>query len=190
MKRFLARFILILVSTLMCTSIFAADTYQFDNKHSYVLWHASHFNFSSPSGKWMVNGTLTIDPTQLDKSKVNAIIQIADLTTGIKEFNEHLMGNLFFDAKRYPTATFVSNKVVVTGKDTAKVSGTLTLRGIAKPVTLDVKLNKKGVSPITNKETLGFSAHTTIKRSDFGMNALLPGVGDDVKIAIEAEASR
>ncbi|HSW93500.1 MAG TPA: YceI family protein [Gammaproteobacteria bacterium] len=165
-----------------------AETYQLDNQHTYVLWHISHFNFSNPSGKWMADGTLVLDEKKLQDSKVNAVIHIATLTTGIKALDEHLMKPLFFDVQQYPDATFVSDKVNVTGKTTAKVHGILTVHGISKPVTLDVKLNRSGVSPITNKPTLGFTAKTVIKRSDFGMTALLPGLGDDVKIDIEAEA--
>ena len=66
----------------------------------------------------------------------------------------------------------------------------LTLHGVSKPITLDVKLNKVGVSPINDKMTVGFTATTMFKRSDFGMNSFLPGVGDEVKIDIEAEATK
>ena len=73
-------------------------------------------------------------------------------------------------------------------KDTAKVHGMLTLHGVTKPVTLNVTLNKTGVNPISNKNSVGFTASTEIKRSDFGMNTLLPDVGDEVTIQIGAEA--
>lgn len=172
----------------MCTNTFA-ETYHLDNQHTSVVWHISHFDFSHPSGKWMADGTLILDQKKLQNSKLNVVIHIATLTTGISKLDEHLMGPLFFDVKKYPDATFVSNKVDVTGKSTAKVRGILTLRGISKPVTLNVKLNNSGASPITNKQTVGFTANTQIKRSDFGMTTLLPGLGDEVKIDIEAEAS-
>ena len=168
--------------------VMATVTYHFDNQHTYVLWHASHFDFSHPSGKWMAEGTLILDEDKPEQSKVQATIHIADLTTGIKQLNEHLLGPLFFDAKKYPTATFVSDKVVVSGKDIAKVHGILTVHGVSKPVTLEVTLNKQGLSPITNKETIGFSGQTTLKRSDFDINTLLPGISDEIKIEIEAEA--
>jgi polyisoprenoid-binding protein YceI len=76
----------------------------------------------------------------------------------------------------------------VTGKDTAKVTGTFTLHGVSKPVTLDVKLNKLDVSPLNNKKTAGFTASTVLKRSDFGVTKYVPGVSDDIRIDIEAEA--
>ena len=168
----------------------AADTYTFDPNHTYVLWHVNHFGFSNPSGKWLADGTLVIDETKPQDSKVNVIIKTASIDTGIPKLDEHLKGPQFFDVAQFPTATFVSDKVTVTGKNTAKVSGILTVHGVSKPVTLDVTLNKVGVSPITNKKTAGFTASTTIKRSDFGITAYLPGLGDDVTINIEAEANK
>lgn len=166
----------------------AAETYQLDNKHSYVAWQANHFGFSNPSGKWLVNGTLLLDEAKPQNSKIDVVIQVAELFTGISEFDTHLKGKLFLDTDKFPTATFVSDKITVTGKSTAKVRGILTLHGVSKPITLDVKLNKLGDNPISNKKTAGFSAHTTLKRSDFDITALVPGVSDQVKINIEAEA--
>lgn len=191
MKRNIIKFVF------LCTAIFcfmldaqaAAQTYKLDSDHSYVLWHISHFGFSNPSGKWLADGTLVLDEAKPQNSTVNVTIHTADVSTGIKELDKHLKGPLFFDVTKYPTATFISDKVTTTGNHTAKVHGILTVRGISKPVTLDVVLNKLGVNPITDKKTAGFSAHTTLNRSDFGINTLLPGLGDEVKIDIESEAN-
>jgi len=167
----------------------AADTYIIDPNHSYVLWSISHFDFSHPSGKWMVNeGKLTLDKEKPENSKINILIHVNDIITGIPELDKHLTAPLFFDVAKYPQATFVSDKVTLTGKNSANVQGTLTVHGISKPITLNVKLNKMGMSPITNKETVGFTATTLLKRSDFGITTLLPGVGDNVPISIEVEA--
>lgn len=119
---------------------------------------------------------------------MNATIKLANLVTGIPELDKHLKSKLFFDVERFPTATFISNKIDVLSKTTAKVHGMLTLHGISKPVTLDVTLNKVGKNPINDKMTIGFTATTEIKRSDFGINAYLPNLGDEVKIDINAEA--
>ncbi|MBV8801740.1 MAG: polyisoprenoid-binding protein [Gammaproteobacteria bacterium] len=191
MKRIFIRVLIIFFTLLFGCEVYAAETYTIDPNHSYVLWHISHFEFSHPSGKWMVaEGTLNLDKEQPQNSKVNVTIHVADMITGIPALDKHLKGQLFFDVEKYPNATFVSDKITKTGKDTAKIHGILTIRGVSKPITLDVKLNKMGISPITNKETVGFTASTTLKRSDFGITTLLPGLGDDVKIDIEAEASK
>lgn len=166
----------------------AAETYTLDPNHTYVLWHISHFGYSYPSGKWMAQGTLQLDQNNPQNSKVNVTINMDNLVTGIKELDDHLKSPLFFDVKQYPTATFVSNKVVVTGKNTATVHGTLTLHGVSKPIALAVTFNKVGISEITNKKTVGFSATSELLRSDYDISSLLPGIGDEVKINIEAEA--
>lgn len=181
-------YLIAFASMLSFSNLIAGQTYHFDNQHTYVLWHVNHFNFSNPSGKWMAQGTLVLDQAKPQNSKVNAVIQISGLTTGVSELDEHLLGPLFFDAKKYPTASFVSDKIELIGKTSAKVHGILTVHGVSKPLTLDVKLNSSGISPITNKETIGFTAHTMLKRSDYGITTLIPGVSDEVKIDIEAEA--
>ena len=181
---FLAGLLIIPFSTLHA----AAETLKLDPEHSYILWQIKHLGFSTQAGKWYVNGTVTLDKDKPENSKVNATIKLADIVTGIPELDKHLKGKLFFDVAKYPTATFVSNKVDVLDKTTAKVHGTLDLHGISQPVTLNVTLNKVGKNPITEKMTAGFTATTTIKRSDFGIKALLTDVGDEVKIEINAEA--
>lgn len=188
MQAMLAR-IFILFSLLLTFSLpaLAADTYILDPGHTYALWHINHFGFSHPSGKWYAEGTLVLDETKPQDSKVDVIIHIANIDTGISKLDEHLLSADFFDVAKYPTASFASNKINVTGKNTAKIYGTLTLHGVSKPVILNVMLNKIGVSPITSKKTAGFTATTQIKRSDFGMVKYLPGLADEVKINIEAE---
>jgi len=184
---FLHRFYLCILFLFFTLSAQAADVYTLDPMHTYVAWRINHFGFSNPSGKWMANGTLTLDDKKPQDSKVSVTIQTANVVTGIAQLDEHLQGKLFFDVAEFPTATFVSNKIDIKGKNKALVHGILTLRGISKPVTLDVTLNKMGVNPITNKNAVGFSATAQIKRSDFGMTTLLPGLSDDVKLNIEAE---
>ncbi len=165
-----------------------AEQFTLDNQHSYVLWHIKHLGFSTQAGKWYVNGTVDLNKEHPENSKVDVSVKIADVVTGLPELDKHLMGPQFFDASKFPEATFVSNKVDVTGKDTAKVTGQLTLHGVSKPVTLNVTLNQVGPNPITNTMTAGFTATTIIKRSDFGMDTLAPALGDEVKIEIGAEA--
>jgi len=188
MKRHLIRWFCFYILMLLTSSVSAAETLTIDREHSYVIWYIKHFNFSTQTGKWYAEGTLVLDKDKPQNSKVNVTIPIANMVTGIPELDKHLKGKLFFDVKEFPIATFVSDKVEVTGKKTAKVIGILTVHGISKPVILNVKLNHAGVSPITEKMTVGFSANTKLKRSDFGINTLLPGLSDEVKIDIEVEA--
>ncbi len=173
----------------LVSPLFAAQTiYQIDPMHTFVLWHINHFGFSHPAGKWTASGELGIDKEKLENSKANVTIDVAHMITGLPELDKHLSGKIFFDVTKFPTATFVSDKVEVTNNQITKLHGILTIKGIAKPIWLDVKLNKEGKNPITENEAVGYSAHTTLKRSDFGIKTLLPGLGDEVKIDIELEA--
>lgn len=167
----------------------AAETYTLDPNHTNIVWNANHFGFSNPDGKFAsASGTVTLDKENPANSKVEVSVATGAVVTGIPKFDEHLRGADFFDAEKFPTATFVSDKVEVTGENTAQVHGTLTLLGVAKPLVLDVKLNQIGENPMSKNPTVGFSATTVIKRSEFGMNYAVPHVSDEVQIRIEAEA--
>jgi polyisoprenoid-binding protein YceI len=189
MKKVWIKLLGIICCSFFTQSALALEAYILDPSHTAVIWHISHFGFSNPSGKWMASGTLVIDPQHMENTQADVTIQIASLTTGVPQLDEHLKSADFFDALKYPQATFVSHKVEVTGKDTAELTGILTLHGQTHPVTLDVTLNRMGTSPITHKKTLGFTAKGELKRSDFGINAYLPGLSNQVKLEIEVEAA-
>ncbi|CEG58320.1 YceI family protein [Legionella fallonii] len=188
MLRKLANFILT-STVLFALSLpgYAADKFILDDQHTYVLWHINHLGFSTQAGKWYAKGFVILDKEQPKNSKVEATIDVSSVSTGLPELDKHLKSPLFFDTDKYPTATYVSNKVDVLSKTSAKVQGVLTLHGVSKLVTLMVTLNKVGKNPITDKISVGFSAKTDIKRSDFGINTLLPDVGDNVSLEIGAE---
>lgn len=185
-KMFLATTALVLA---LAAPAQAADTYKLDPTHTAITWHVTHFGFSTPSGKFMnVDGTLVLDEANPAASKVNLTVPVTELDTGLAKFDEHLKSKDFLDTATYPTATYASDKVEVTGKDTAVVHGSLTLHGVTKPVDLKVKLNKIGEN-MFHKKTAGFSATTSFKRSDFGITTYVPNIGDGVVIDIEAEAN-
>ena len=189
MTRFLTLTTLALLAAPLA-SAHAAETYTFDPFHTNLTWSANHFGFSNPSGKFAtVTGTVTLDEAKPDASMVEVTVKTGSVVTGIDLFNEHLTSEKFFDSAKFPAATFRSTKVEVTGKDTATVTGDLTLLGISKPAVLNVKLNKIGENPISKLKTAGFSATGVVKRSEYGMNYALPNVSDDVQITIEAEAN-
>ena len=166
---------------------FAADTYKLEPTHTSVTFQWTHFGFSHPSGKFMnADGSVTLDQADPAKSSVEVSFAIAGVETGVPALDKEFQEANWFDAAKYPNATFKSTKVVVTGKDTAKVTGDLTIHGITKPVTLDVKLNQIGEE--MGKKTAGFTATGAINRSDFGIGAYVPAVSDKIDLYIEAEA--
>lgn len=177
---------------MLSSTAFAAPTeYVLDPTHTNITWKTSHFGFSSPSGKFAeVEGKLTLDEADPSASKVSVTVKPGSVLTGIEKFDAHLRSADFFNAEKYPTASFNSTKVELEGKDAAKIYGDLTLLGVTKPIVLHAKLNKIGVNPYSQKHTAGFSLTGTITRSEFGMAYALPGVGDAVLLDIEVEAVR
>lgn len=164
------------------------ELYAFDTNHTTITWTVSHFGFSDVTGKCIAGGKLWFDAAHPENSKVEIVIDTRHMRTAIEEFDKTLKGSAFFNSDIYPVAKFVSTKVKVTGNNTGIVTGVLTINNISKTLSLNVKLNKKGIHPYYEKPALGFSATTTLKRSDFEMTGFLPDVSNEVKIEIQAEA--
>lgn len=166
------------------------EAYSFDPTHTNIVWKAEHFGFSKPSGRFGIkDGIVYLDEENPANSSVEVTIDVNNLVTGIEKFDAHLKSSDFLDVENFPTATFKSTSVEVTGEKTALVTGDFTLHGVTKPVVLDMTLNKIDVNPISEKKTAGFSGTITIKRSDFGISLYVPNVSDEVEISIEAEAA-
>ena len=160
-------------------------TYSVEPSHTQIVFAYDHMGFTNNMGViTQPTGTLTRDKANLSASKVSITLPIANLTTGIPALNEHLAKPEFFDAAKFPTATFVSTGVKTDGATGADITGNLTIKGITKPVTLDAEFYGAGANPMNKKENVGFIATTTIKRSDFGMGGFVPVVGDNVELKI------
>jgi polyisoprenoid-binding protein YceI len=166
----------------------ADETYNLEPTHSYVEFHYNHFGYSNPSGKWFASGSLNFESQNLAKSSANITIKVGDIITGIPKLDEHLKSSDFFDVTKYPTATFIGNKVTNIHGKQFDLGGVLTLHGIAKPITLHVTQNLLAVNPMNKLQTAGFSAKAEIKRSDFGLANYIPAVSDEIKLNIEIEA--
>jgi polyisoprenoid-binding protein YceI len=168
-----------------------SGAYEIDASHTSVLFGISHLGFSNYHGRFnTVSGDLNFDPKDPQKSKVNITIDIASIDTNHAELEGKLKGADWFDAAKFPTATFTSTKVEKLSATTGKVTGDLTLHGVTKPLTLDVTFNGAADNPFSKKHTLGFSAKGSIKRSDFGISQHIPAVGDEVALSIEAEMQK
>ncbi len=181
----------VLALTFSSQAFAEAVKYQIEPNHSHVNWTANHFGFSNQTGKFSdISGEINFDEKKPQDSSVDVTIKIASLTTGLPKFDGHLKSADLFDEEKFPTAKFVSKKIKVTGKNKAKIDGELTLHGVTKPVTLNATFNKSDVSVVTQKPTVGFSATTVIKRSEFGINYAVPAVSDNVNLVIEVEANK
>ena len=165
-----------------------AGTYALEKSHAKLLWSADHMGFSDYYGRFdAFDATLTLDPKAPAKSALTVTIDIASIDSDIAELDETLKGAQWLDAAKFPTATFRSTAVTPAGPGRARVDGLLTLHGVTKPVTLDVRLHGAGMNPLAKAETIGFDATATIRRSQFGVATFLPAIADAVKLTISAE---
>ncbi|MTE01499.1 hypothetical protein GIY56_14515 [Paracoccus sp. YIM 132242] len=164
--------------------------YAFDTAHSQIVFDYNHLGFSTTTGMFGgITGTIAFDAEDPAASSVNASFPVASLMTGDKGRDEHFLSADFFgSAAAAPEVTFVSKSIEVTGDNTALITGDLTLNGVTKETVLDTVLNQQGNHPMENKPWLGFSATTTLKRSDFNLGMFAPAVSDEVEVSISVEA--
>ncbi|HKE47164.1 MAG TPA: YceI family protein [Rhodanobacteraceae bacterium] len=182
----------LLGSALALTAIPAlATTYTLDPEHTQIHFSWNHFGFSNPGAVFgKLDGTLDYDEADPTRSKVSVTIPLDAINSNVPKLDAHMESPDFFDAARYPTATFKSTKVEKgAAANHLKVTGDLAVHGATHPVTLDVTVNKIGGHPLRNNATsAGFDASATIKRSDFGITKYVPGVSDDIALRITVEA--
>jgi|TARA_R100000049_G_C1952520_1_gene101573 polyisoprenoid-binding protein YceI len=178
----------------MDASRITGGTYATDPSHTLVAWSVNHFGFNTYYGAFGdVEGTLQIDPADLDSAKVDVTIPITSVAVVSDGLRDHLLrpgkdgGDPdFFGAEPEP-AHFVSSKVDVMEDGTsALITGDLTINGVTKPVTLDARFTGAGNHPMKKVETIGFEGTATIMRSDFGIGYAIPLVSDEVKLTITA----
>lgn len=171
-------------------SAFAAPvSYKIDPNHTNVLASWSHFGFSNPSINFgQADGTIVYDADKVSASSVQVTLPLTGLSALAADFYDHLTGDKWFDAAKFPAATFKSTKVEAAGEGKLKVTGDLTVKGVTKPVVLNVTLNKAGEQPMAKRAAIGFDATATVKRSDFGLDAYVPNVSDEVELRITTEA--
>ncbi|MFN3819794.1 YceI family protein [Blastomonas sp.] len=167
-----------------------AGSYATDPGHTLIGWRVSHFGFNDYFGIFGdATGTLEIDPANPSAAKVDITIPVSKVTTASSGLTDHLLragkdgGKPDFFGPSPADARFVSTSVAATG-NTAKITGNLTLNGVTKPVVLDTEFSGAGANPFNKKETVGFHATTTIKRSEFGVAYGLPMISDDVELDI------
>jgi len=190
MKRFtLVTGILALAAPL---ALAQTSTWVNDPNHSEVDFTITHLAISNVHGRFgHVAATLNYNEADISKSTVTATIDLVSLNTGEDKRNDHLKSPDFFDVATYPSATFTSTSVAKSG-DGLTINGNLTVHGVTKPVVLAAE-GPRGPAPgMDHKQHAGFSASTTIKRSDFGIGPKFPAtmVGDEVKLNIELDVAK
>jgi polyisoprenoid-binding protein YceI len=187
----------LLAAALIATSAVAAraDVYTIDKGHSEVSFQVRHLVTQVRGGFNDYEGTINLDPANLEKSSVNFKIKADSIDTNLPDRDKHLKGEDFFYVEKYPEITFKSKGIKKADKDTYNVTGTLTMRGVSKEVTLPVTFLGTVKDPWGN-EKAGFATDLTLNRKDYGINwnAALDNGGvvlsDDVKISINLETQK
>lgn len=180
------------VLTTLAALPLSADTFAVDPGHSEATFQIRHL-VSQVRGRFNeFSGTVQMDPKNLPASSVEFKIKAASIDTNVPDRDKHLRSADFFDVEKYPEITFKSKSIKAAGKDTYNVTGTLTMHGVSKEVTLPVTFQGEAKDPGGNTRA-GFGTSTTLNRKDYGIvwnKALDAGgalLGDDVKVEINLE---
>ncbi len=180
--------LLSLVATFSTAALAAPETYVIDSTHTLPRFSYNHFGYSNQLSRFdKTSGKIVLD-RQTKTGSVEVTVDTTSVDTGYPLFNEHIQGEDFLDTAKYPAMTFISNKLKFEGENLAAVYGTLTLKGISKPIELTVTSFHCMPHPMLKKDACGANATTVIKRTDFNMGKYAPHVGDDVTITIPVEA--
>ncbi len=169
-----------------------AGTYKLDSDHGKITWSVDHLGFSTYVGQFVnVQAQLVLDPANPSASTLTATIPLTEVDSNSDGLDAHLQTADFFDTANHPVATFVSRSVTVDAEDPSEavVVGDLTLRGVTRPVTMEVEFNQAGPS-MGGAYRAGFDGEATIRRSDFGIDFALPVLGDEVELHLEGEFIR
>ncbi len=187
MKKYLAASLTI-TALMSLPSVQAAEPghYRIDPAHTTILFTVGHLNTSKLIGRFnQFEGDLKLQPGQ---GEIDIRIQTASVDTNHQKRDKHLRSPDFFNARQFPEMRFVSRQVRFDERgEPVAAEGTLTLLGKNRPVTLNITPVGAGKDPWGGYRA-GYSATAHIKRSDFGMDYMLGGIGDDIAIQLEVEA--
>jgi polyisoprenoid-binding protein YceI len=169
---------------------FAADSYTMDPGHTFPRFEINHFGFSTHHGQFTkTKGKLVLDRAAKSGS-VEITVDTASISTGDPALEKHLRSEEFFNVAKFPVMTFKSKTIAFNGDVPATAAGELTLLGVTRPLTLTISRVKCAPHPMLKKEDCGAEVTGTLKRTDFGMKAYVPLVGDEVTLRIQVEAHK
>lgn len=179
-----ARRLMALLVSLLCAPLWAA-TYQLDPSHTFPQFEFDHLWFFTERGQFdRVRGRLEYDAEQRGGS-LEVVIEANSLDTGNDELDVVLRGPGWFDADRHPTITFRSRRFLFEQDRLTAVDGELTMRGVTRPMRLEIARIHCGSNPASGRRRCAADANATLQRSRFGMRGL-PLIGDEVRLRIQA----
>ncbi|VAV88582.1 hypothetical protein MNBD_ALPHA06-1046 [hydrothermal vent metagenome] len=170
-----------------------SGSYRNDRTHSSLVWKVMHKGLSKYTARFVdFEATLEFDADDPTKSQLRVVVDPASVRTDYpsgqnykfakdEDFDAALAGKNWFNSADFAEITFTATQIERLDQTSGHVRGDLKFLGVSKPVVLNVTLNG------AKAKALGFSGHTTIKRSDFGLSRYVPMIADEVEIALEVE---
>ena len=163
-------------------------SYALDDTHAYLSFSYSHLGLSNPQIHFAdFEASLELDGHNMSQSQVSITIDVASLDSSVPELDDDLKGADFFDVANYPEITFQSTAYEETSDSSGRLTGDLSVRGIRKPITLDVTINSAAMNPLNRREMIGFSATGNLNRSDYGLTAYSSLISDELSLAVQVE---
>jgi polyisoprenoid-binding protein YceI len=165
--------------------------YRIDPDHTAVLFKVWHLGLSKLVGRFnRVDASLDFDPSDLGAARLQALVDIGSIDVVNPDLENSLTSVFWLDTTRYPTASFTSTSVQPLDTHTIEIKGELTFMGVTRPLELQAVFNGGALNVLSGKYTIGFQAHGSLQRSDFGLRNYLPAVGDEVALEVHAEFQR
>lgn len=170
--------------------LLASENFEIDSAHSYILFKIKHLNVGNSYGRFSdPTGSFTWDDANPVNSNFTVMVPAANVDTDNDQRDKHLRSADFFDVAQHATIAFKSTAVKKTGNDQYEVHGQLTLMGQSHPITAVAAQTGHGQDPWGNYRR-GFETTFTIKRSQWGMDFMRSGLGDEVEITVSVEGVR
>lgn len=183
-------FVVLVVTAVGPTTVSAADHYNIDTAHSYVLFRVKHLEIGYSYGRFNgLTGTMEFDESSPSNSAVTLQLEAKNVDTFVTKRDDHLRSADFFHVEKHPFIRFQSRSFEKVGDDTYRVTGDLTLLGRTRTISAEALQTGAGQDPWGNYRR-GFETRFSINRSDFGMDYMLSGVSDQVDITVSIEVIR
>jgi polyisoprenoid-binding protein YceI len=180
--------VLVLALTFSLPAVAQSNVWQLDPAHSSAQFAVRHMGISTVRGAFTkLSGTARYDSVDPKNDSVEVTIETASIDTRVEMRDNDLRSDHFFDVQKYSTMAFRSTKIESAGPDKLKMTGDLTIRGITKPIKLDVEGPSKPFDDGHGHLHMGVSGSATVNRTDFGMTGYEGVVGNEVKLTIDAE---
>jgi len=165
--------------------------YRLDQSHASLIFKVSHMGLSTYVGRFnSIDASLDFSADNVTDTRLQAQVDMRSLDVNNAGLEQDLQGASWFNSERFPQAHFSTLEVRPLTDNEFEFVGELDWRGVRKPITLLVTFHGGAMNMLTGKYTIGFSAQGVLSRSEFGMDAYLPLVGDKVQLEVYAEFQR